>query len=483
MEEKQSTISTKTIPARELLAQIRQIPIFQHTREEDLECLGTVDLIEAPGGSRLFERGDRELYFWVLIDGEVRVTKPEADGAMTLLGTLKAGDTFGEVPLLTGVTAAPARGEVVQPSHLLRINGESFWDLMGTCPVVRAGVLGNMGRRLEAYQVLTLHREKLISLGTLAAGLMHELNNPGTAARRASTQLRENLIRLQQISLRFTRTPLTAEQQGCMHDLQERAFKFEKPAAMSTLDQADAEEELLTWLESIDVENAWQIAPTLTAVGWRREDIVCAQAAFPVEMFSDALNWLASLISSMQLVGTIEESIARVTDLVVAVKKYAYDDKNREREIDIHESIQSTLTILAHKFRHKQIAIEKRFAAEMPTIKTTGTGLSQVWTNILDNAIDASPEGGKIVIRTWIEGTQACVGISDLGPGIAAEHRDHVFEPFFTTKPAGIGTGLGLDIAHRIVVGQFGGTITFTSEPGRTEFVVSVPTPNNSSRV
>jgi signal transduction histidine kinase len=482
MEEKQSTITTKAFPARELLAEIRQIPIFQQTREEDLECLGTVELIEAPTGSRLFERGDRDLYFWVLIEGEVRVTKPEADGGMTLLGTLKAGDTFGEVPLLTGVTAAPASGEVIQPSHLLRINGESFWDLMGTCPVVRAGVLANMGRRLEAYQVLTLHREKLISLGTLAAGLMHELNNPGAAARRASTQLRENLIRLQQISLRFTRTPLTAEQKDCMHDLQERAFKFEKPAAMSTLDQADAEEELLSWLESIDVENAWQIAPTLTAVGWRRDDIECAQSAFPTEMFSDALNWLASLISSIQLVGTIEESIARVTDLVVAVKKYAYDDKNREREIDIHESIQSTLTILAHKFRNKQIAIEKRFAPGMPTIKTTGTGLSQVWTNILDNAIDASPEGGKIVIRTWTEktatdGTQACVGISDLGPGIAAEHRDHVFEPFFTTKPAGIGTGLGLDIAHRIVVGQFGGTITFTSEPGRTEFVVSVPTP------
>jgi len=148
-----------------------------------------------------------------------------------------------------------------------------------------------------------------------------------------------------------------------------------------------------------------------------------------------------------------------------------------EHVIDVHESIQSTLTILAHKFRHKQIAIEKRFASEMPKIKTTGTGLSQVWTNILDNAIDASPDGAKIVIRTWTEGAQAFVGIADQGSGIAPDHRDHVFEPFFTTKPAGVGTGLGLDIAHRIVVGQFGGMITFTSEPGDTEFVVSLPAP------
>jgi len=304
---------------------------------------------------------------------------------------------------------------------------------------------------------------------------MHELNNPGTAARRASAQLRENMVQLQQIGLRLSRAPLTEEQKDCMRDLQEMALNCTKPVVMNTLDQADMEDELLSWLEDIGVENADQIAPTLAAVGWRREDIECAQSAFTAELFSDALNWLAALLSSMQLVGTIEESIARVTDLVIAVKKYAYDDKNREREIDIHDSIHSTLTILAHKFRYKQIAIEKRFVADMPKIKTKGAGLSQVWTNLLDNAIDASPEHGRIVIRTWTEDGNACIGIADEGSGIAPQNREKIFDPFFTTKPVGIGTGLGLDIAHRIVVGQFGGTITFTSEPGNTEFIVKVP--------
>ena len=332
-----------------------------------------------------------------------------------------------------------------------------------------------MGHRLEAYQLLTLHREKLISLGTLAAGLMHELNNPGAAARRASAQLRENLIRLQQISLRFTEAKLNAEQLKCMAQLQAEALKCQKPQAMGSLEQADAEEALLAWLESAGIENAWKVAPTLVAVGWRQEDIECAQQAFPPDILSDALNWLEALVSSLQLVGAIEESVTRVTDLVIAVKKYAYDDKNREREIDIHDSIQSTLTILSHKFRQKQLDIQKVFSAEMPHIKTTGTGLSQVWTNILDNAIDASPEKGKIVIRTWVEEGQACIGIADQGSGIAPEFREHIFEPFFTTKPAGVGTGLGLDIVHRIVVGQFGGEITFVSEPGNTEFVVRLP--------
>jgi signal transduction histidine kinase len=478
MEEKQVNLSSKVVAARDLFAQLQQVSIFQQIKEQDLDCLGEVELIQAPTGALLFQQGERDLYYWVLLKGELRVTKPEADGGNTLLLTVKAGDTFGEVPLLTGSPATAVTVEVTAPSEMLRINAPSFWDLMATCPVVRAGVLTNMGRRLETYQALTLHREKLISLGTLAAGLMHELNNPGAAARRASSQLRENLIRLQQISLRFTRTPLTPEQKDCMSELQEAVLRFEKPAAMSTLDQADAEDELLGWLESIGVQNAWQLAPTLVAVGWNREDIECAHAAFPPDILSDTLNWLMSLISSMQLVGTIEESITRVTDLVVAVKKYAYDDKNRERDIDIPDSIQSTLTILAHKFRYKQIAIEKLYAAEMPTIKTCGTGLSQVWTNILDNAIDASPEKGRIFIRTWMEDHHACIAIADEGPGIPPENRDQIFEPFFTTKPAGIGTGLGLDIAHRIVVGQFDGSITFTSEPGKTEFVVKLPAGN-----
>jgi signal transduction histidine kinase len=321
-----------------------------------------------------------------------------------------------------------------------------------------------------------MHREKLISLGTLAAGLMHELNNPGAAARRASSQLRENLTRLQHISLRLSEAQLNPDQKKCMAQLQEQALACCKmPIAMSSMEQADAEDELLQWLESAQVENAWKLAPTLVQVGWHGDDLECAHHAFPPEILSDCLNWLESLLSSMQLVGTIEESITRVTDLVIAVKKYAYDDKNRAREIDLHESIQSTLTILAHKFRNKQLVVEKLFSTGMPTIKTTGTGLSQVWTNILDNAIDASPDGAKLKIRTWMDGTDACVGIGDEGTGIPEQFRDHIFEPFFTTKPVGVGTGLGLDIAHRIVVGQFHGKITFDSAPGKTEFIVRLP--------
>ena len=470
-----ATVNAKKVSARDLYPELHKTSVFAQTSEQDLDCLGDVEVLEVPAGTMLYRSGEGPTYFWIVLRGELRAFKNDSDGTQVFLNAVKDGDTFGEVPILVGHSTTTATCETTTNCTLVRVQPEAFWQLMATCPVVRKVVLENMSRRLEAYTALTLHREKLISLGTLAAGLMHELNNPGAAAKRAASQLRENMTRQQELSMRMSRTPLSPQQLECLAQLQEEVFAPARRHAMSSLEQSDAEEALTEWLESIGVENAWKMGPTLVAAGWSREDVECTQGSFTPSVLSDALNWLEALISNVQLVGTIEESIARVTELVMAVKKYAYEDKNKQHKLDIHDTIQSTLTILGHKFRQKQITIEKQFATGVPVLVTCGTGISQVWTNLLDNAIDASPEPGKVIVRTWLEPEYVCVGVRDEGPGIPPEHRAKVFEPFFTTKPIGIGTGLGLDIAQRIVTGHYGGQISFSSEPGKTEFVVKLP--------
>lgn len=475
MDGKQAETRTRTVTEQELVQLIRNVPLLCRLQPQELSCLGAVELVEAPAGTVLFEQGGSVPGFCIVLQGEVRAVRKEPNGTETPLGSFQGGDSFGEAPLLLGSRISGVQCDAVTDVRLLRIATEGFWQMMATCPTVRQGILVNAAQRIHAFQATTLHREKLISLGTLAAGLMHELNNPGSAAKRSAAQLRENLTQLQDISLRFCRSPLSSEQTACLVDMQREVLALAKPRAASTLEESDAEEEMGAWLESLGVRGAWKLAPTLVAAGWRRTDIACAQQAFPPEALQDALNWLESLISAMQQLTTIEESLSRVTELVLAVKKYAYEDKSGEHVVDIHESIQSTLMILGHKFRHKQLAVEKDFAADLPKLTTRGAGLSQVWTNLLDNATDAAPEGSKVRIRTWAENGELCVAIADQGSGIPAELRERVFQPFYTTKPMGVGTGLGLDIAKRIVTGPYHGTIGFTSQPGHTEFVVKLP--------
>lgn len=457
-----------------LLEQLRTISTLAALKEGDLACLEGAQWMYLPVGVSLPANQGGRSHFHALFEGQISLVKQDTEE--THLMMFHSGEAFGEVPLLSGRSPVPALAHAVQASRLLRIPEDSFWKLLAQSPPIRQAVLQNYTLRYETYQAMTLHREKLVSLGTLAAGLMHELNNPGSAARRAASQLRENLSRLQQISLRMTRAHLTADQMECLATLQEQVMELHQPVRLSALEQSDREEELQAWLEELKIENPWRLAPTLVSAGWTHEDISCARHSFPPGTLSDALNYLDALISSMQHVGTVEESITRVTDLVLAVKKYAYDDKLRQPTVDVRDSLLSTLTILGHKFREKGIRLESELPPSEAKISCVGTGLTQVWTNLLDNAIDAAPENGTVGVRLWTEGQWLCVGIRDNGPGIAPEHRDHIFEPFYTTKDVGVGTGLGLDIVHRIVVGNFRGEIEFTSEAGKgTEFLVRLP--------
>jgi signal transduction histidine kinase len=450
---------------------------FSGTAPDMLSGVERADRVKVKAGTTLAEAENSTRCYWLLLEGEMRAERPEKDGIWTAAGVARPGDGFGEVPILMGKPPGPFRVVAAQDSVLLRFGEQEFWSMLACCPSVRQQVLADYSQRLQSYQTEALHREKLVSLGTLAAGLMHELHNPGSAAKRAASQLRENLVRLQRLSLRYSadNQPKTPAQLECMRELLEYAMGGCHMPAMSTLEQSDAEEAMGEWLSSAGVENAFSIAPALVGIGFRQEELDCAREVFDAPHFSDALNWLEALVSSVALVCAIEESISRVSELVMAVKKFAYDDRSAGRELDVHDSLQSTLTILNHKLRTKNISVEKRFAASPSTILTRGSALSQVWTNLIDNAVDASPEGGRLLVETWTEPGWLAVCVADRGAGIPAEVLPHIFEAFFTTKPQGSGTGLGLEIVHRIVTQKFGGSIEVKSEPGNTRFIVRLP--------
>jgi signal transduction histidine kinase len=484
MSEQSQVVQNKVVETitPELLAQLRKVPIFSSLKDDELHCVEGVGDIHLGKDEFLVHQGEAAHFFWILLEGEIRVFHTQPDGHEGTLYKMESGYAFGEVPLLANIPNG-VNLQTTMPSHLLQLDEEQFWSLMTTCPQVRKAILANMSQRFQKLQSITVQQEKMVSLGTLAAGLMHELNNPGAAARRAAQQLRENLMRMHELSLKFKECDLTREQKDCMIDLQQQALGVKQPLRMNSLEQSDAEEALAQWMESANIENAWKMAPTLVSIGMDAKELECARNEFDGPLLSEALSWLEAMVSSMQLVNTIEESIGRVTDLVRAVKSYAYEGKGLKQSIDINDSIHATMIILAHKLREKEIVVEKNFAPDLPPLHSDCTGLNQIWTNLLDNAIDAVPQHGVIRVRTWAEkkpgnpgDTQAdlCISVSDNGVGIPLESQPLIFDPFYTTKPVGVGTGIGLGIVQRIVE-QYGGVIRFSSEPGNTEFVVRLP--------
>lgn len=482
MSEDKAGIEVEPLPIAEAAAGLRQTRVFAEIEVADaLPGVEQLERVKTAAGTVLIQPGDEWLWYWVVLEGEIRAERPESDGSFSLLSCARNGEGFGEVPLLAGMRTAPLRIVAGQDTTLIRFNGQQFWSLLACCPPVREVMQADMSRRLQTHQVEALHREKLVSLGTLAAGLMHELHNPGGAAKRAAAQMREKLLRLQQLSLRTGTEARTPEQLECMRALLEHTMCRCHEPAMSSLEQSEAEEEMAEWLTGAGVENAFAIAPALVSAGLKQEELACAREAFANGGFSDALNWLEALISSVSLVCTLEESVGRISDLVMAVKKFAYDDRSAGREVNVHESLQSTLTILGHKLRVKNLTVEKRFEASPAKIMVRGAVLSQVWTNLIDNAVDASPTGGKIEIATANEPGILLVSIEDHGEGIPADVLPRIFEPFFTTKEHGSGTGLGLEIVHRIITQNFGGTIEVKSQPGSTRFEVRLPVGPNAS--
>ncbi len=461
-------------PERPTLEELRRIDLFDGLDDEQLKRWQQVAVMRTANADDIVaEAGDAAAGVFLLLDGVVqgmifesgRLEPVTRQVAPTWMGAITAMTETGYAGQMRAMT--DVRMAVIAP--------EDFTDVVLTQKAVHRRVMRAVRTVSARTAVREQNRERLAALGTMAAGLAHELNNPVAAARSAANDLAEALDVLASTVGEFVESGIEREQAEELVAMQRQAMdRAASPDSLSALDAADAEDELLHSLTNLGISEPWRVTDPLVAAGidaaWLdRLSTVAGSGS------SAAVAWIAATLTARGLASEIAESTDRMGKLVKAIKAYAFMDRGDLVETDIHEGLDTTLLVLGHKLKTTSIEVERDYERDLPKLTLRGSELNQVWTNLLANAIEALGDSGTIKIVTERDGPCARVDIIDDGPGIPAGIRDRVFDPFFTTKDVGEGTGLGLDTTRRIVTERLDGSIDFDSKPGRTAFHVWLP--------
>jgi signal transduction histidine kinase len=456
------------------VADLRPVDLFDDLDDNDLgEWAKAARLSDAEPGVVVLEEAEQPVAVLFLLDGTLELFRRDGD-RLEPAGHQHAPTWIGAVPALTE-TSANVRMVAATPASLAIVEAAEFRRLALAHPSVHRRIMQQVRPLMARITAFEQNRERLASLGTMAAGLAHELNNPAAAARRSAAELGEALAVMDSTLRAFVDAGLEREGAARIADLREKALRHAAGrGALSALDAADAEDEMRDRLEALGLPDAWRLAESLSLAGvdqdWLSE---MHEAAGPAT--GAALRSIAAAITAQSLVNELRESTDRMSSLVTAVKTYAYMDRGGVIQADVHEGLETTLKVLSHKLRHTQVRIEREYDRSLPQVTIYGSELNQVWTNLIDNAIDALGEDGTITVRTELDGECIRVDIADTGPGIPPEARLHVFDPFFTTKDVGHGTGLGLDTVRRIVEDRHGGSVSFDTGERGTTFHVWIP--------
>jgi signal transduction histidine kinase len=449
-----------------------QIPLFDGVSGDEMRWLLDHSREERLGnGDYFFREGSPADSFYIVLEGELQVSRT-VNGKDMIIGTTPRGIMGGELALLNR-TPSHVTVRAIMPSRLMVFDEQVFRELFAACPMVGMRILQTAAERTQGTVTILKQQEKMAALGKLAAGLAHELNNPASAARRAAKTLREAFPALQTQTLQISTLGLTEAQVSTLVDFQRQVI--EKAAAakpLSPLEQSSREDDLAAWLDGQDIPDSWDIAPTLVTTGITLDDLETLAAQFAAHTLGRIVPWLCGMLEASSLLDTVEQSTQRISELVGAVKSYTYMDQAPEQEIDIHAGLENTLTVMRHKL--DGIEVVREYDPALPTILARGSELNQVWTNLIDNAVDAMKGRGRITLITRCEADFVMVEVADNGPGIPPDVLPRIFEPFFTTKEIGVGTGLGLDISYRIVQ-QHDGTMEVHSQPGHTRFIIRLP--------
>ncbi|MDJ0571580.1 MAG: ATP-binding protein [Pleurocapsa sp. MO_192.B19] len=446
--------------------------LFPTLAEDHLQKLASCGFIlQLQPGEILFKEGETAYSFYVVLDGEIKITKQL--GAEELVITIhRRGEFTGDLTMLTG-GVCQATASSINNSRVIKF--DDFKELLKNCPDSIDLFMPTLAERSKELEVRLRQQEKLAALGKLSAGLAHELNNPAAAGRRAAKQLNTAIASLQQNMLSLRGKHFSANHRQLLAQLQQQAInQINSKSSLSPLEQSDREDRLADWLEDRGVNNAWELSPSLVSAGIEQSQLESLANEMESGAFTEALVWLEATLTMNGLVNEVEQSTSRISDLVGAIKNYSYMDQATVQEVDLHEGLDNTLKILHHKLKYG-VTVNKEYSANIPRISVCGSELNQVWTNLIDNAIDAMDGKGKLTIRTALENNCVLVEIIDNGAGIPLEIQSRIFEPFFTSKEVGKGSGLGLDISRRIVVQKHKGNLRFESQPGKTNFQVRIP--------
>ncbi|HEX3554944.1 MAG TPA: ATP-binding protein [Thermoanaerobaculia bacterium] len=464
---------------------LRSVPLLADLTEAEIGWLAEhaeeIHLADGEVTSREGEPADR---MSIVLTGELMGRREKGGGEASRVFIARAGEITGLLPF-SRMRVWPSTVRAVGPTRLAAIPAARFAEMLAAIPVLEPRLIGVMTDRARETTRIEQQNEKLLSLGKLSAGLAHELNNPASALGRSVAELRDRLAALPALTAALIRQgvePAQMETLCRLHATSEEGAALAGTAgaggmALDPLAQADRESAVGDWLEDRQVNEAWRLAPTFVAAGMTAGDLESLAARIPGSVLPAALAWLESGIALHLVLEEMETATHRISGLVGAVKEYSHRDREltEKTATDLHRSLDSTLTMFGHKAKAKQVKVKRDYDPQLPAIHAFAGELNQVWTNLLDNALDAVAIGGSVSVGTRRVDGRVEVVIADDGPGIPAELRTRIWEPFFTTKPVGEGSGLGLDIARRIVVGRHGGEMRLESRPGDTRFLVTLP--------
>ena len=461
--------------------ELRRLFLFEMLTDEQLGWLcaeGRVELI--PPGP-VYTEGDPATCFYVLLAGtlvlsrrvgadDVETNRTSEPGVYAGAFTAYLRDRVPQV-YLTSM-------RVTEPSRFFVLDAGKFAQMMEDWFPMSIHLLEGAFIGVQTSQRIISQRERLLALGSLSAGLTHELNNPAAAAVRAASALRERVAGMRhKLALIAEGGSFPPATMATLIRLQERAVEqVAKASQLSPMEAADAEDGVADWLDGHGIGGGWQLAPTFVQAGLDPGWLDQVAAALPEPVLESGIRWLNYTVETELLMNEIEDSATRISSLVGAAKQYSQLDRAAYREVDVHELLDSTLVMMSRKIG-SGITVVKDYDRALPPVPAYAAELNQVWTNIIDNAVDAmaGESAGTLTVRTSREGECVQVEFADTGPGIPADIQHRIFEPFFTTKPVGSGTGLGLDISFRIVVNKHHGDLRVTSVPGDTRFQVLLP--------